>query len=77
MGSAPKKIKKAIIDKPLGFIDKTVRGKPDEPTQSKEPAKSKVEPTKAAAKKNAQGGESLAEQRLLIEKNKKFKQTKV
>jgi len=102
MGSAPKKIVKAVIKKPINFVDKkivepvekltkkvgtelvdTVLGtdKNDRrgtaPTQSKEPAKSKVEPEKTTAQKVAQGGESLAAQRLLMQKNKKFKQTKV
>lgn len=103
MGSAPKKIVKAVIKKPINFVDKklvepvekltkkvgteivdTVLGidKNDRrgtgPTQSKEPEKSKVEPEKTtAAKKAAMGGDSLAAQRLLMQKNKKFKQTKV
>lgn len=103
MGSAPKKIVKAVIKKPINFVDKklvepvekltkkvgteivdTVLGidKNDRrgtgPTQSKEPEKSRVEPEKTtAAKKAAMGGDSLAAQRLLMQKNKKFKQTKV
>ena len=103
MGSAPKKIVKAVIKKPINFVDKklvepvekltkkvgteivdTVLGidKNDRrgtgPTQSKEPEKSKVEPEKTtAAKKAAMGGDSLAAQRLLMQKNKKFKQTKI
>ena len=103
MGSAPKKIVKAVIKKPINFVDKklvepvekltkkvgteivdTVLGidKNDRrgtgPTQSKEPEKSRVEPEKTtAAKKAAMGGDSLAAQRLLMQKNKKFKQTKI
>ena len=104
MGSAPKKVVKAVIKKPINFVDKklvepvekltkkvgtelvdTVLGidKNDRrgtggPTQSSEPEKSKVEPQKTtAAKKVAMGGDSLAAQRLLMQKNKKFKQTKV
>ncbi len=106
MGSAPKKVKKAVkkTGKKVGsFVDKklvepteklvkkvgtevtdTVLGidKNDRrgtgPTQSSEPAKSKVEPEKTtAAKKVAMGGDTLAAQRLLMQKNKKFKQTKV
>lgn len=105
MGSAPKKVKKAVekTGKKVGsFVDKklvepteklvkkvgtevtdTVLGidkndrRGTDPTQSKEPEKSKVEPEKTTAQKVAMGGDSLAAQRLLMEKNKKFKQTKV
>ena len=96
MGSAPKKIFKAIVKKPLKGAEKLVKkvgeetidtvmgidkndrkGKNDQPTESKAPAKSRVMPETTAAQKAAQGGLSAAEQRKLMEKNKAFKQTKI
>ncbi len=72
-----KKVGTEIVDTVLG-IDKNDRRGTGSPTQSSEPEKSKVEPEKTtASKKVAMGGDSLAAQRLLMQKNKKFKQTKV
>lgn len=70
-----KKVGTEATDTILG-IDKDAR-RGTGPTQSKEPEKSKVEPEKTTAQKVAMGGDSLAAQRLLMQKNKKFKQTKV
>jgi len=71
-----KKVGTEIVDTVLGIDKNDRRG--TAPTQSSEPEKSKVEPEKTtAAKKVAMGGDSLAAQRLLMQKNKKFKQTKV
>lgn len=71
-----KKVGTEVTDTVLG-IDKNDRRGTGSPTQSSEPEKSKVEPEKTTAQKVAMGGDSLAAQRLLMEKNKKFKKTKV
>ena len=71
-----KKVGTEVVDTVLGIDKNDRRG--TGPTQSSQPEKSKVEPEKTTvAQKAALGGDSLAAQRLLMQKNKKFKQTKV
>tara|TARA_R100001594_G_scaffold65661_1_gene99880 strand:+ start:968 stop:1228 length:261 start_codon:yes stop_codon:yes gene_type:complete len=86
MGPPSKKLKKALIDKPVDYLEgglkhvgkelsKAIVGKPDDaPKQAFAPAKPKE---KSPSLKKAQSGLSANEQRLLIEKNKQFKQQEI
>ena len=88
MGKAPRKVidyvdKKVVepfVEKPIkkvgSELSKAVLGKPDDdaPKQAFAPAKPKE---KSPSLKKAQGGLDANEQRLLIEKNKQFKQQEI